>query len=150
MSEYNVSEIQSIHFYLYANYAFLWTNDHSWPSYQVAASQVSNLLHEVKHSLKFLHYGLEAFPPLDALVDLVVNCYGVITGLLPSMLRNMPPLYLTLISGEVLVDTRYNQPYNNSFLVNLNSNYTLWTLLWEQRLCDWDRNSHQQLYQHTV
>lgn len=150
MSEYNVSEIQSIHFYLYANYAFLWTNDHSWPSYQVAASQVSNLLCEVKHSLKFLHYGLEAFPPLDALVDLVVNFYGVITGLLPSMLRNMPPLYLTLISGEVLVDTRYDQPYNNSFLVNLNSNYTLWTLLWEQRLRDWDRNSHQQLYQHTV
>lgn len=86
---------------------------------------MSNLLHEVKHSLKFLHYGLEAFPPLHALVDLVINCYGVITGLLPSMLRNMPPLYLTLISGEVLVHTRYYQPYNNSFLVNLNSNYTL-------------------------
>lgn len=45
------------------------------------------------------------------------------------MLRNMPALYFILISGEVLVHSKYYQPYNNSFFVNLEGKYTLNTLV---------------------
>lgn len=90
-----------------------------------ADSYTMSLFNEVKQSLNFLHYRLAAFAQLHASAALDVNCYALITGLLPSMLRDMSPLYLTFISGEVLLLTRYYQPYNISFFVNLNSNCIL-------------------------
>lgn len=54
-------------------------------------------------TLKILYYWLAVFAQLHASVDLDVNCYAVMTGLLPSMLRNITSLHFTFISGEVLV-----------------------------------------------
>lgn len=124
MSEYDVTNTVN-------TFLFVWKLCFSvdrWPQLTKLASssklcQVNNTLWEVIHSPKCLHYRLAAFAQLHDSVDLDVN-YAVTTGLLSSVSRNEPLLYLIWFQGKHLCTLDTIRP-NNSFWVNLNTVTTL-------------------------